>query len=134
MCARSKSSEGKAIARPFDKAILARAEEIVSQYKIILEYEDAEWYGHGLELAGAHGDGKTPQAAVASTRQAMIGVVAYMLEEGKAPPAPTRDGNRSVQINVRVTPEEKAVLESRSRAKGFRGLSDFIRASVLVEK
>jgi hypothetical protein len=70
----------------------------------------------------------------ADTREAMIGVVAYMLEQGRRPPEPAREGNRSVQINIRVTPEEKAVLESRSRSKGFRGLSDFIRASVLVEK
>ena len=68
----------------------------------------------------------------ADTREAMIGVVAYMLEQGQRPPEPAREGNRSVQINIRVTPEEKAVLESRS--KGFRGLSDFIRVSVLVEK
>jgi hypothetical protein len=70
----------------------------------------------------------------ADTREAMIGVAAYMLEQGWRPPEPAREGNRSVQINIRVTPEEKAVLESRSRSKGFRGLSDFIRASVLVEK
>jgi hypothetical protein len=34
---------------------------------------------------------------------------------------------------VRLTPKEKTVLESRAKAKGFRGLSDFIRASVLTE-
>ena len=133
MYAKSKSSN-QALDRPFEKTILARAKEIVSQYKIVLEFEDDEWYGHGLELPGAHGDGKTPQAAVADTREAMTGVVAYMLEKGEAPPAPAREGNRSVQINIRVTPEEKAVLENKSRAKGFRGLSDFIRAAALVEK
>jgi len=57
-----------------------------------------------------------------------------ILEQGRRPPEPAREGNRSVRINIRVTPEEKAVLESRSRSKGFRGLSDFIRASVLVAK
>jgi len=90
--------------------------------------------GHGLELPGARGDGKTPQAAVADTREAMTGMIAYMLEQGENPPEPSREGKRSVQINVRVTPEEKAVLESRSRSRGFRGLSDFIRASVLMDK
>ena len=133
MCARSKDSL-KAIDRPFDKDILVRATEIVSRYKIVVEYEDGEWYGCGLELPGAHGDGKTPQAAVANTRQAMVGVVAYMLEEGQRPPAPAREGSRSVQINIRVTPEEKAVIESRCRAKGFKGVSDYVRASVLAEK
>ncbi|NLE58372.1 MAG: hypothetical protein GX616_08430 [Planctomycetes bacterium] len=97
----------------------------------MLKYEDDEWYGHGLELPGARGDGKTPAAAVADTREALVTMVAYMLEEGQTIPAPASEGNRSVQINIRVTPEEKTVLESRSRAKGFRGLSDFIRTSVL---
>lgn len=133
MSVKSKNSN-KALDRPFDKAILARATEIVRQYKIVLEFEEDEWYGHGLEVPGARGDGPTPQAAVADTREAMSGVVAYMLEEGEEPPAPAREGNRSVQINIRVTPEEKAVLENKSRAKGFRGLSDFIRSTALVEK
>ena len=134
MSAKSKHSKGQAMDRPFDAAILAKARQIVADYQIVIAFEDGEWYGHGLELPGAHGDGKTPQAAVADTREAMVGVVAYMLEEGQRPPEPAREGHRSVQINIRVTAEEKAVLESRSRARGFRGLSDFIRASVLVEK
>ena len=133
MSDKSKDSKGQALDRPFDAAILARAREIVANYEIVIAFEDGEWYGHGLELPGAHGDGKTPQAAVADTREAMIGVVAYMLEEGERPPEPAREGHRSVQINIRVTPEEKAVLESRSRSRGFRGLSDFIRSSVLVD-
>jgi uncharacterized protein (DUF1778 family) len=60
--------------------------------------------------------------------------VATMLEDGQSPPAPAREGHRSAQVNVRMTPEEKAVLESRAKAKGFRGLSDFIRSSMLTEK
>jgi len=134
MSAKSKNSKSRAVDRSFDPSILARATEIVANYEIVVAFEDGQWYGHGLELPGAHGDGRTPQAAVADTREAMAGVVAYMLEEGQRPPEPAREGNRSVQINIRVTPEEKAVLESRSRSKGFRGLSDFIRTSVLVEK
>jgi len=134
MSAKSKNSKGLALDRPFAPSILAKARQIVADYEIVIAFEDGQWYGHGLELPGARGDGKTPQVAVADTREAMIGVVAYMLEQGQRPPEPAREGNRSVQINIRVTPEEKAILESRSRSKGFRGLSDFIRASVLVEK
>ena len=134
MSAKSKNSKGQALDRPFARGILAKARQIVANYEIVVAFEDGQWYGHGLELPGARGDGRTPQAAVADTREAMVGVVAYMLEQGQRPPEPAREGNRSVQINIRVTPEEKAVLESRSRSKGFRGLSDFIRASVLMEK
>ena len=33
-----------------------------------------------------------------------------------------------------IFPEEKAVLESRSRTKGFRGIADYVRAAALVQK
>ena len=134
--ARSKNSTSrpKAPDRPFDRAILARARAIAEQYKIIVEFEDGDWFGHGLELPTAFGDGRTVQAAVADTREALVTAVAYMLEKGQTPPTPAREGNRSMQVNVRLTVEEKAVLESKAKAKGFRGLSDFIRASVLTER
>ena len=122
-----------AIDRPFDKRILAEAKAIAGQYKIILEFEDGDWYGCGLEMPTAFGDGKTPQAAVADTREALVLAVAYMLEKGERPPTPAREGHRSMQVNVRLTPREKAVLESKAHAQGFRGLSDFIRTSVLTE-
>jgi len=134
MSVKSKNSDAKAVDRPFDKAVLAKARQIADQYQIVLKFEDNEWYGHGLELPGARGDGKTAASAVADTREALVTMAAYMIEEGQTLPPPAREGSRTVQINIRVTPEEKTILESRSRAKGFRGLSDFIRTSVLVEK
>ncbi len=131
---KASTSRDKALDRPFDKAILARARAIAEQYKIIVEFEDGDWYGHGLEMPMAFGDGRTVQAAVADARESLVTAVAYMLEKGQTPPAPAREGNRSMQVNVRLTPEEKAMLESKAKAKGFRGLSDFIRTSVLTEK
>jgi predicted RNase H-like HicB family nuclease len=130
--ARSKNSTNSpALDRPFGKRILAEARTIAGQYKIVLEFEDDHWYGSGLEMPTAFGDGKTPHAAVADTRQALILAVAYMLEKGDTPPTPAREGKRSVQVNVRLTPREKSLLESKAQVKGFRGLSDFIRNSVL---
>jgi uncharacterized protein (DUF1778 family) len=38
---------------------------------------------------------------------------------------------RTQQVNVRLTAEEKALLESRAHSRGFTGLSDFIRAVVI---
>ena len=131
--AKSKSSpDSKALDRPFAKRLLAEAQALAGQYKIILEFQDGDWYGCGLEMPTAFGDGKTPQAAVADTRKALILAVAYMLEKGATPPTPAREGHRSVQVNVRLTPREKAVLESKAHVKGFRGLSDYIRTAVLT--
>lgn len=127
-------SERKELRAPFAPEILDRAKRIAQAYDLILRFEDGEWYGHALEYPEAMGDGKTVEACVRATRRALTVAVATMLEAGQSPPPPAREGHRSAQVNVRLTPEEKAVLESKSRARGFRGLSDFIRASVLVEK
>src|SRR4051812_44177581 len=127
MSAKSKSSRKvPALDRPYDKALWEKAKALAGQYKIVLEFEEGDWYGWGLELPTAFGDGKTVQAAVADTRAALTLAVAYMMEKRQTPPAPAREGNRSVQVNVRLSPEEKAILESKAKAKGFRGLSDFI--------
>ncbi|MDD4890913.1 MAG: hypothetical protein PHU85_13410 [Phycisphaerae bacterium] len=136
MSARSRRSvkPADALDRPFDKRLLAQPRAIAGQYGIILEFKDGHWFGCGLELPTVFGDGKTPQAAVADTREALVTGVAYLLEKGKKPPAPAREGHRSVQVNIRLTHEEKAILESRAKAKGFRGLSDFIRATALAEE
>jgi len=130
---RSSKTSGKAIDRPFAPEILARAGIIAERYQIVLELEDDWWYGRGLELPGAWGDGKTPQEAVADTREAFVAVVGYMLEEGQRPPAPASEGRRVEQVNIRLTAEERALLENRSRASGFRGVSDFVRATCLAE-
>ncbi len=131
---KNSSSRQKAPNKAFDKGILSTARSIADQYKIIVEFEDGNWFGHGLELPTAFGDGRTVQAAVADTHEALVTAVAFMLEKGQPPPVAAREGSRSMQVNVRLTPEEKAMLESKAKAKGFRGLSDFIRTSVLTEK
>lgn len=123
----------KDIAAPFARKTLAAARKIIEGYDIVLRREDDEWYGHALEFPEAMGDGETIEACVASTRESLLAAVATMLEEGQTPPVAAREGQRTAQINVRVTPEEKAYMESRCRAKGYRGLSDYVRATVLAE-
>ncbi len=131
MSAGSRSSD-KSPDCPFSTEIETRARRLADRYQIVLAFEDGEWYGHALELPGVFADGATPDQCVANTREALTAAVAVMMEEGDAPPAPARQGVRSEQVNVRLTPEERALLETRARQKGFRGLSDFIRAGVLA--
>ena len=119
---------------PFDPEVLESAKRIAHSYDLVLRFEDGEWYGHALEYPEAMGDGKTVDACVRAAREALTVAIATMLEAGQSPPPPAREGSRSAQVNVRLTPEEKALLESRAKARGYRGLSDFIRSSVLVEK
>ena len=120
--------------KPIEKHILAAAERIVDDYDIVLRREDGEWVGHALEYPEAIGSGKTVQECMDETRQCLIIGVASMLNAGETPPIAARQNVRSEQVNLRLTPEEKALLESRSRAKGFRGVADYMRTAVLAEK
>jgi predicted RNase H-like HicB family nuclease len=130
MSAKSKKS-AKAIDRPFDADLLARARLVADSYQVILSMEDGHWYGRGLELPHVFGDGPTVERCVEETRQALTGAVALLLEEGSRVPAPARENTRTHQVNVRLTAEEKILLETSSKRKGFNGLSDFIRAAAL---
>jgi len=130
MSAKSKKS-AKSIDRPFDADIAAKAKKIAEQYQIILAHEEGHWYGRGLELPHVYGDGKTANQCIGDTREALAGAVAYLLEEGKRPPSPASAGARTSQINIRLTAEERALLETTSRQKGFSGLSDFVRAAAM---
>ena len=130
MSAKSKKS-AKAIDRPFDADIAAKAKKIAEQYQIIMAREEGHWYGRGLELPHVFGDGKTANQCIDNTREALTGAVAFLLEEGRRPPTPAREGTRTAQINIRLTAEERALLETTSRQKGFSGLSDFVRAAAM---
>jgi predicted RNase H-like HicB family nuclease len=124
--------KGKAINRPVDSAVLKRARQIADRYQVVISHEDGEYYGRGLELPGAMDDGTTPDECVTNTREAMVAMVAYMLEEGRTPPAPALEGARTEQVNVRLTAEEKLAMEQAAQRQGYRGLSDYVRAAALA--
>jgi uncharacterized protein (DUF1778 family) len=55
-----------------------------------------------------------------------------MLEQGQSPPPPASEEMRVEQVNVRLTAEEKLALETAAQSKGYKGLSDFVRAAALT--
>jgi predicted RNase H-like HicB family nuclease len=132
MATSAKSKNSKAIDRPFAPEVLSRARKLAERYKIVIEQEDGEYYGHALEVPGARDDGATPNECVARTRQAVITMVAYMIEQGEVPPVPASEGQRTEQVNVRLSVEEKMAIEAAARRKGFKGMSDYMRAAALV--
>jgi hypothetical protein len=111
--------------------VLADARRIASEYQIIVENEAEQWYGRGLEMPHVFGDGATPTACIEDTRKALTAAVAYLLEQKRIPPSPAKEKKRTTQVNVRLTAEEKAILETTARRQGFEGLSDFLRAAAL---
>ena len=116
---------------PFAPGILRRAKEIAGSYQIIIQAEDGEYYGRGFEMPYVMNHGKTPDECVKETREALTAAVAYLLESGKVPPPPASEQNRSEQINIRLTTEEKMLLEEAARSRGFRGISDYVRSASL---
>ena len=126
-----RKANSKRLDRPFTAETLATARGVADQYQIVIESDEGHWYGRGLELPYVFGDGETPKDCVDTTREALTAAVAYMIEQGQTPPTPAKEGKRSAQVNVRLTAEEKAILEGTARRKGFEGLSDFMRAAAL---
>lgn len=118
--------------RPFDQKVLKRARSLAEKYRIILEPEETEGYfGRAVEMPYCLGVGKTPDACVRETREVLISALATMIESGQAVPTPAGQ-KRQEQINIRVSPEEKLILEETARSKGFRGISDYIRNAALT--
>ena len=129
--AKGKVKPKRGVARPFAADVAKQAAATASGYQLILETDDGHWYGRGLELPHVFGDGATPAKCVTATRAALTAAVAYLLEEGQKPPVPVLTGQRTQQVNVRLTAEEKRAIENTARRKGFSGLSDYIRAAAI---
>ena len=139
MCAGSSESAGrrkkkaaKDVDRPFAVEVLASAKRFVQSYRLVLEPdEELGFVGHALELPTVFADGSTPNKCVKATYEALTGAVATMSEQGDSPPAPATEGERPVQLNIRLTIEEKALLEEKARQGGYRTISDYVRAAAL---
>ena len=127
----SPKPRAKALDRPIARKVVAEARETAARYQIVVQFEDGEWFGRGLEMPHVFGDGPTAEACVANTREALTSAVAYLLENDQRVPAPAVTGRRNEQVNVRLTVEEKLLLEASAKQKGFSGLSDFIRAAAV---
>jgi len=125
------SSRKKAIDRPFDPKLWKQAAEIARGYRIVIEFEDDEYFGCTVEMPYVMADGKTPASCVKNTLEATTLAIATMLENDEQPPAASSDNKRHEQVNVRLTAMEKMRLEEASRRQGFRGLSDYIRNKAL---
>jgi predicted RNase H-like HicB family nuclease len=110
---------------------MAEAKKIAQQYQVIVSHEEGQWYGRGLEMPRVFGDGKTANQCIENTKEALAVAVAFLLEEGQRPPTPATEGRRTMQVNVRLTAEEKALLEVTAKRKGFSGLSDYVRAAAI---
>lgn len=115
---------------PFNPQILDQARKIASGYRYIIRPHDTLGYmGRSLEFPLVFAHGSTHEECLNRTLFAVETTVATMLERGEFPPASSN--RRTEQINIRLTSEEKLILEEESHRRGFEGLSDFVRATAL---
>lgn len=123
---------GKAGEREFQPRLLRQARKAASQYRMVVE-PDAEglYLGRVVELPGVLADGPGPIECLRSLMFAAETTVASMLADGLSPPEAASEARRREQINIRLTPEEKAMLATASKRKGFRGVSEFVRSAAL---
>ncbi len=126
------SGNGKKVSDPFRPALLEKAREIAGGYKLLIEKSERLGYiGSSVEIPTVFADGATPEKCYEATQEALSVAVAAMLEAGQTPPQAAGFMKRNTQVNVRLTHEEKALIAAAAAKSGFKGLGDFIRATVL---
>ena len=104
---------------------------MAERYQSVIWFENGEYYGRGLELPWTFEDGKTPDECFTKLREALAQTVAFMLDQGQTPPSPVGEARRTAQVNIRITTQEKCLLEQVARAQGYHGISDYIRDRAL---
>lgn len=116
----------------FNKAILAKAEKFVNDYRIIIEKNDNLGYiGSSVELPNVYADGKNPNECYNAVKEALTATVATLIECKRKPPELAK--RRTEQVNMRLTAYEKLLLNSKAEGLGYKGIADFIRNVVIRE-
>lgn len=128
----SKAKMNENLNKPFAQSVIEKAHKYAQEYHVVLEQnQKLGFMGSCVELPNVYVDGKTAEECYKAMQEALTVAVATMLECGQRPPVPASAKKRTLQVNVRLTPEEKSLLSNASSILGFSGLSDFIRNSAL---
>jgi predicted RNase H-like HicB family nuclease len=121
-----------------DAELLARAEAATRDYRMVLDaVEGGGYVGSVAEMPGVIGEGPTADECVRSTRHALLGAAALLLKAGHSPPPSLRGRSRQGrvrredQLNLRVSADEKQMLERAAQKHGFRSVSEFVRTRAI---
>jgi predicted RNase H-like HicB family nuclease len=127
----SKASETPK-AKAFDKALLTKARNIVLGYRLVIErIGPSDFMGRTVELPGVVGFGSTHQECIEATLRTQSFEVCTLLERSEPLPEPASSRRRTVQLNLRISPNEKQEMEQAALSRGFRSISDFVREAAL---
>ncbi len=101
---------------------------IVSGYRFIVELDETYGFvGRMIEMPGVVAEGKSADECIEKLRTQALDEVARIVREGQRPPVA---GRRSEQVNIRLTPLEKMLVEDAAYQQGCT-LSDFLRGVAL---
>jgi predicted RNase H-like HicB family nuclease len=115
-----------------DSRCLKRAEEIVTNYRVVIERDERGYVGKAIELPTAYGWGRTADECLSDTLKNAAVLAALLLQERCVPP---RAGEMPLdnKVHFRLTTDEKLILEAEATRLGFKGVSEYAR-SVLLAK
>lgn len=126
------SSASKAANRPFEQSKWLAAQKLASRYRLVIAPESGVGYlGRTIEMPYVLADGVTIESCAEATLEATAIAIAVAIESGEHPPEPASEGKRELQLNIRLTSDEKSRLDEAARQSGFRSLSDFVRTAAL---
>jgi predicted RNase H-like HicB family nuclease len=108
------------------------AEKLAGLYRLLISSHGAKGFvGASVEMPLVLGRGMTETQCIADTREAIVTTIEYMLDKGETPPSPASEGKREVQLNIRLTADERMRIHERARQAGFRSIADFMRRAAL---
>ena len=115
-----------------DADLFTRARKIAQHYRIIIERDGRTGYiGQAIELPDVYASGGTPESCYENTAANVAKAVAMLLQKGLLPPTPD-DLPKNENLHIRLTADEKIVLEQRAKQQGFKGTSDYARHILLA--
>jgi len=110
---------------------IATARKMAHVYKYTVWPEGGEWWSRCVELPNCLGDGKDVESALASAREAVTAGLASDLAAGLPAPAPAREQIRSEQVNIRLSADEREIIQANASRAGFKGMADYVRSVAL---
>ena len=131
---KANDAQPRDLRKALSEETLIRARKIASEYSVLLRPSEQHGFSATcLEFPTVFVHGKTVAQCEKKVREALAVGIAVMLEVGEAPPLPASEKQRNQQVNIRLTSEEKLMLEETARRRGYRGLSDFMRAAAMSQ-
>jgi predicted RNase H-like HicB family nuclease len=116
-----------------DPVIEARADRAAGFYAIDTTFDDEFdcFVGRVREMPHVMGDGETPEACEAMTREALAAVLAYMLEEGDVPTPPDSLGPTTC-VNVELPMDRFDALSIMAKAQRFENVEQMLAAAAAL--